>query len=337
MISEKHKGGKVAFSYVDRYSFNLSSNSSPLLSRICENLESDYSTESTIKRSIKIFEHPFAYNSIEKRKEFPYQHLTTDGNKYTYYRYNTLVRNIQISTDNALVTSYLRNDEAAGLIPIRQFIYNLIKSDAKKILVHASLIRYNGIGVLIVGNSRAGKTTLTTAYLEKGAEFIADENVILEFSNENLIGYYIPRVLRVRFSTLVNSPLSKFLSDIKSTNSTQYIDIESINRIIKAKAFHVDAGLAISRQAFVGAFGVCSSSSSVINKICFVEFGKHKSTKLSQTEGLYSLLKHVKNPKSSLSSEELQSPPYSPLINLPDNIEMHQMSFGFLNSSIKWI
>lgn len=324
---------KRKYNYQGKFSFSLASNSKNLLERICENIDSPESTNLKEDFLVTVYE-TNPSGKILKDKNFPYDSIDKKGNVISYYRYNTLIRKTFVSPKNYGVQTFVGEDENAGLIPIRHAIQNDYLNDITHI-IHGSLIRKNNQGVLITGNPRSGKTTLTTKYLENGADFIADENVLIIGQEGKLFGHYLPRTIGVRFSALIDSPLESFLKDINTTNATQYIDEDSIKRIINSKAFYVDAGLAISRRKFVEAFGVTSLPFFEINQIDFTSYGKFDVSSISHKEALKKLKNQIRDNKIELDpSKGVES--ISPFkINIPKEIELRKVQFENKNE-IKW-
>ena len=54
--------------------------------------------------------------------------------------------------------------------------------------IHASLVSMNGVGILITGDSGSGKTSLAIALVKRGAEFVADDAVVIESLDGMLFG-----------------------------------------------------------------------------------------------------------------------------------------------------
>jgi len=127
---------------------------------------------------------------------------------------------------------------------------------------------------------------------------------------------------------LINSPLECFLSDIGSTNATQYIDRDAITRIIDAKAFHVDAGLAISRDAFIKAFGINTFPFAEVNQINFVKYGYSKCSSISKPDAEEQLKAQVRAKKMEMHSSELVTGESPFEMIMPSNIEMRQLQFS---------
>jgi HPr kinase/phosphorylase len=55
-------------------------------------------------------------------------------------------------------------------------------------LVHASLVSWDGIGILIRGASGSGKSQLCLLLMEEGAKLVADDQVLLESEKGMLFG-----------------------------------------------------------------------------------------------------------------------------------------------------
>lgn len=281
-----------------------------LLERIAENLESEVSQDTPTDCEIKINQAEYP-TEIIKDKNFDYITITkietAEQSSISYRRYNTNVRKIhQKSARDYVVDVNVELDEASGLICIRNYLSNhpLLSQYP---LLHGSLLNLNGAGILILGDSRQGKTALSVYLLEEQrAIFIGDENVILD-TRSGIKGLYVPRTPRVRFSTIAESKLSKVLEDITIANATQYIDPDAIERIISARFFDVDAGIAFSRRAFCRLLGVASQESSPINIVLFPHYSETTSVRgISNKDGIQRLSKFGLIRKSEIDLMELE-------------------------------
>ena len=281
-----------------------------LLERIAENLESEVSQDSAADCQIRINQAEYPIE-IVKDKEFDYLTITKTGaaeqSSISYRRYNTHVRTIhQKSTRDYEVDVNVELDEASGLICVRNYLnnHNLLSQYP---LLHSSLLNLNGVGILILGDSRQGKTALSVYLLqETGASFVSDENVILNTSGL-IKGLYVPRTPRVRFSTIAESKLSIVLDDITIANATQYIDPDAIERIIGARCFYVDAGIAFSRKAFCNLLSASSQESSPINIVLFPDYSETTSVRrINYKEGIQRLSKFGLIRKSEIDPKELE-------------------------------
>lgn len=70
-------------------------------------------------------------------------------------------------------------ERGAPAIPLLVPILNLIALGAGALPLHAAAIRYRGVGLLITGWSKGGKTETLLAFMRHGAEYIGDEWVYL--------------------------------------------------------------------------------------------------------------------------------------------------------------
>lgn len=306
-----------------------------LLKRIAENIEReiDYCPSSDCIININQFENLV---QIEKDKKFPYLTIERDGTpeqpSIKYVRYNTHVRTIyKKSSDSYEVDSHLVMDESASLICIRNHLNNHPVLSQYPLL-HASLLNLNGQGILIPGNSRQGKTTLTVYLLQEyRSSFVSDENVFLDTCEKNIRGLYVPRNPRVRFSTISESGLSRVLENIELANATQYIDQDAIERIIATRSFDVDAGLAFSRKAFCNLLGTNSQESSLVNLVLFPNYKENENLsfrKLSLDEGINRLSKTGLIIKSDIDPKELQEAEVKIETSKFEGIEFAEVNFS---------
>src|SRR3989344_2206885 len=313
-----------------------------LLKRIAENLEYEIFQDYRIDCLIKINQ---AKQPVEivKDKRFDYLSINReekDGvTSIRYIRYNTPVRTIhQINPNNYIVDTNVSLDEDAGLICIRKHL-NDHPRISNKPLLHASLIELGNQGILIPGDSREGKTTLSVYLLqEKRATFISDENVILDLSNGQVYGPYIPRTIRVRFKTISESKLEKVLSNISLTKATQYIDSDAIERIISSRSYNVEAGLAFSRKSFYELLGSSSKDNTLINLVIFPKYTPIKKaviTKLTKSEGVYRLGITGLAKKQDADPKELGKFPLTLTEKYYNKMEFLELKFSGFESLVK--
>ncbi len=75
--------------------------------------------------------------------------------------------------------------------------------------IHAALIAYQGMGIMIAGPSGSGKTRMAIETMQLGAKFIADDQVVLSMNTGMLMGGPKPGfkgVLELRGIGLVQLP-----------------------------------------------------------------------------------------------------------------------------------
>ncbi len=309
-----------------------------LLERIAENIEKEVSLEEQYECSISIIESKKT-EKILKDKRYNYLTIERFGTEkqpsIRYTRYNTYVRTIhQKSLNEYLVENNTELDEASGLICFRNYLNN--HSQISKLpLIHGSLINLNGKGILIAGNSRQGKTTSMIYLLsEQDAIFVGDENIILDKTKDNIKGIYIPKNPRVRFSTIIQSNLSRVLENIELANATQYIDSDSISRIISSKSFEVDAGIAFSRKAFCKLLNIKSKESSNIDVILLPKYTNDNSYSVKEIgikEGVERLSHTGLKRKYILDSKELDESQIDLIQNDFKNIKFIEVAFSDIN------
>jgi hypothetical protein len=112
------------------------------------------------------------------------------------------------------------------------------------------------------------------------------------------------------------------MEEIEFCEATQPIDIEAIERIIKAKAFHVDAGLNYSRKRFSELLGVERMTSSSVDKVIFTSYAHGNPltiTKISDARALETLRNREFPKNTEIGGIKHQSeiePPAESLINM---------------------
>ncbi len=191
-----------------------------------------------------------------------------------FFRYNTQVQTIFRPQKNRFeIDSYIPRDES-GALRCFKIWYSEQSPSLTKAKAHASLVAHDKEGILIAGNPFSGKTTLTVNLLEKlGLNFIAEENTFIERRGDALRGFYIPGPIHLRINIAANSErLYPLLEGINKLDATQNIDEDAIYRIVKARAFNVDASLNISRKNFASFLGVNTSPNCTIKQIIFPKY-----------------------------------------------------------------
>ncbi len=309
-----------------------------LLERIADNFEREIEGMMPSDCNIEIRQSE-ELQEIIKDKRYDYLTINKEGTKsnpsINYIRYNTLVRTIhQKSLGEYVVDVNVELDEASGLICARNYLAHHSQL-AKLPLLHASLVNLNNKGILLASNSRQGKTTLMVYLLEEqGAEFIGDENIILDTTHNQPNGLYVPRTPRVRFSTIAQSGLSKVLKNVELANATQYIDPDAIERIISSKSFHVDAGMAFSRKSFCDFLQVDSRGSSEIDLVLFPTYSSGNSLnakKIPFDEGVLRLSNTGLTRKTDISPKELTGTQIDLSTENFRNVEFYEVSFSEIN------
>lgn len=106
--------------------------------------------------------------------------------------------------------------------PYPKFAHNLIWYDAVQhirshLLLHAAGIAYNGNGALLVGYSMSGKTTLSLALMQRGAQLLTDDAIAIDYAKGELCA--LARQVQVRPKT---RQLLNLLTDPKITPSPPY-------------------------------------------------------------------------------------------------------------------
>jgi hypothetical protein len=108
-------------------------------------------------------------------------------------------------------------------------------------LIHAGVVALDGRGILLVADSRHGKTTLVLALVRRGFRFLSDEIAALGRDDKKVHSF--PRSLRIRPGTLelagfpeaaVGAPtwLDKLLLDIEEIEKGCLVDVAAIHRIV---------------------------------------------------------------------------------------------------------
>ncbi|MBX3011395.1 MAG: hypothetical protein KF832_07795 [Caldilineaceae bacterium] len=86
-------------------------------------------------------------------------------------------------------------EHGAPAVPLLIPILNLTALNKGVLPLHAAAFRYNGLGVLVTGWSKGGKTESLLAFAANGAEYIGDEWVYISHDGQHMSG--IPEPVRV--------------------------------------------------------------------------------------------------------------------------------------------
>lgn len=101
-------------------------------------------------------------------------------------------------------------------------VMGFILLQRKKLAIHGSAIAINDLGIIITGDRGAGKSTLTTAFLDKGYKFLCDDVASLNFEDNITINPGFP-YSKLCEDTLVNLGLNKNLyKPIIGDNKVKY-------------------------------------------------------------------------------------------------------------------
>jgi HPr kinase/phosphorylase len=107
-------------------------------------------------------------------------------------------------------------------------------------LIHASLVQFNGIGILMRGQSGSGKSQLCLQLIDLGAKLVADDQVVLEVVNHKLIGL-APIALRgkleIRGLGIVETP---FLEQTEIKLVVDLMPIAQIDRMPEVQELAVE-------------------------------------------------------------------------------------------------
>lgn len=247
-----------------------------LLERVGRNFEETPFEKMPSIGDIRIEEGDYTQFSRDRSKKY----LTTRDNTSRSYlgidflRYGVLVRTVwKVDQLHYEIQNFLPLDETAALSCFKK-VYYATPSSKDKALVHGSLVKVGGEGILICGECWSGKTSLTMNFLEKfNGELVSDGNVFLSYTKNGLIGYYLPKPVFVRFHSISSSQgLSSVLTNPEEAESTQPFDREAIEEIIAQREYDLDAGLNFSRKKFAELVGIRTLPICEINKIIHTKF-----------------------------------------------------------------
>lgn len=216
-------------------------------------------------------------------KNFPYLEIKKNIEKsypgVDHIRYGHLAKSIW--KKNPLeyeVETWMKNDDWIFSKLFKKIYYEHPDSKTKS-LIHSSGLKINRNGLLLVGPCWSGKTSLNVSFLSmiKGSKFLAEDEIFLSKSDNQLEANYLPGSIYARFSIYdQNKNLQKVLFDPSLLDSLQVFDSNVISRIINKKRYNLDLGLNLSRKKFCDLMGIESIEKTKINKIIFTEYSTKK-------------------------------------------------------------
>ena len=320
------------YNFLNRMRLGIQSESDRL--NRCEDNIEEPATDST-KYDGTITVNQVRNNSIKKDENYPYLWEKKQGEKTDIFRYSTLVRTIVAHSDHNYELFEYTNDNE-GVLDIFRHIYCQSDVARKNALVHASALNLNEKGILISGPCRSGKTTLTLSLLRNRlGKFVNEGVTLLDFDGNSLQSCYLPRQVYLRFSSIAQDPgLSSLLTNYDFDESPQYFDHDVLHNIIKAKAFHVDAGLTVSRKLFSQLYGIDTISTAPISRLFFTEYSNDVSIRsIDMPEALRRLRENefpLRNTFNRvISQSEINSPEISQIKNnWLDGVDFKVISFS---------
>lgn len=279
---------------------------------------------------------------IRKSDNYPYIWAKTNSSKnyegVDFFRYNSHIQTIWKKNSKEYEVLTNQGVDCGGALKCFKKIYYGGKSSRNKSLIHGALLNIDEKGIFIVGQYRSGKSTLLMNLLEGfGGTLITGGNTLIGEGEDEISGFYLPRNIYLRFSSIVSSDkLRPTIYDQDSCEAIQPIDKEALDSIVRAKAFHVDAGLNYSRKKFSELMGIKNSPNSRIEKIIFIEYAegsKPNLRSLSNKEALARLRKREFPINTSIGNIDHQTkikPPKESLIekNWLKYLDMNLLSYN---------
>ena len=89
-------------------------------------------------------------------------------------------------------------------VPLLLPIINLTALNNGALPIHASAFKYRGLGILVTGWAKGGKTETLLAFMAKGAEYVGDEWIYVNGDGQRMFG--IPEPIRLWNWQLENMP-----------------------------------------------------------------------------------------------------------------------------------
>ncbi|MGE7983652.1 hypothetical protein [Solibacillus sp. NPDC093137] len=135
--------------------------------------------------------------------EYHYKNTQSVYDKQYLFRAKETVNDYILIRDKNTVLLIFKKNNLNTLIPLRIIREILLRSLENKmeIFFHASAIEFKGSGIIITGDSGAGKTSLMTHFVANSdAAFLANDRVIITKSNELIIKQF-PLPIRLGLGT----------------------------------------------------------------------------------------------------------------------------------------
>ncbi len=254
---------------------------------------------------------------ILRDEAYPYLWKNSLGERIDYYRYSTLVRKITPHSELSYELSEYTSDNEGVLDTFRN-LYCQSNAADQHALIHASVLNIKGKGIMIAGPCRSGKTSLTLGFLREMVGNLVNEGVSLIGKESGFFhGFYLPRQVYLRFLSISQDPvLHHLLTDYDLSESPQYFDHDTLQRIIRSCAFHVNAGITVSRRKIAQMYGINTSSMTTINKLILTEYSDHlKMRNIDSDESLKRLRSNEFPRKNTFNRVELQDEIKTPKIS----------------------
>jgi hypothetical protein len=112
-------------------------------------------------------------------------------------------------------------------VPLLLAILNLTLLKKDCVPLHASAFEYNGLGVVVTGWSKGGKTETLLSFAAHGARYIGDEWIVLSGDGRKMYG--IPEIIRLWDWHLQNLPHVR--SQVKRENLLFFKAVHGLDRV----------------------------------------------------------------------------------------------------------
>jgi hypothetical protein len=116
------------------------------------------------------------------------------------------------------------------------------------VAIHAACVERNGHGVLLVGNSGTGKSSLSYACTHRGWTYISDDSVSLVLRKTGRVILGNPRTIRFRPSAWSLFPELEGPAELRNNKPTIEIETEHLRHIQTAYESTVDYVVFLNRQ-----------------------------------------------------------------------------------------
>ena len=176
---------------------------------------------------------------------------------------------------------------------------------AGDLFVHGGLIRHHGGGILVAGGKKSGKTsTILSALLHGGADFVSNDDVTITEQDGEPVGYGWPRTLNIRTDVLLalarSSPEVRQLLSVGRHPTNRYPGRHRTEEAVAAEdGAPLPSSVWIRCVELATVFGCGLAPASPISAVVFPRFeagvGAGRVVRLDEAEARATLLSNVES------------------------------------------
>lgn len=153
-------------------------------------------------------------------------------NKFWFWNHKAI---FYIAEGKEIIVEMLEGIDTSEAIPfILGYCISILFSQRNMLAIHCSSIHIDNKGILLMGHSGAGKSSLTTRFLESGYKFLTDDVAVLGINDDSIVVYPgFPQ------QNLCNDIVEQYGYDKKSLTSVD-VDRDKYS-IRRAEQFYTEA------------------------------------------------------------------------------------------------